>query len=269
MVRAVVRMVVLLICLHGVGQAVVAVVWWSLDSGPLAQQPRLVLTERSEAGAIRVYGDHPDVDLTTAAELTVDDLAAAGGFDRDVLVVALPTGSGWVDPAQVLALERRAGGDVATVSLRYSAAPSAVVYLVRPSLAVHSARALLSAVTDRLAMIPPADRPSLIVHGQSLGALAGARALEDRSVARYVDARLWQGRPGVAAPPEVTTPPAVEACTVSAINPDDPVAALTLELLLRPRDAVRVLTTLPGSASARPGSLHNYTPITAPPGCVA
>lgn len=264
-IRRLARLLLLLVCLHTAGPVFSAALWWSVDSGPWAQDPLLVLTERSDTGAVRVYGDHPDRDVSTAAERTVDDLTAAGGFDRSVLVVALPTGSGWVDPAQVLATERWAGGDVATVSVRYAAAPSAAAYLLRPTLAVDSARALLSEVSEHLDTMPPADRPSLVVHGQSLGALAGERALTGDSLARHVDTRIWQGRPGASAR---TVSPTADTCAVSAVNADDPVAALTWDLLGRPFEAVEVLAALPGSASANPGTLHSYTPVIPASVCV-
>lgn len=264
-IRGLARTSLLLICLAAAAPALSAALWWSLDSGPWAQEPQLVLTEQSQTGAVRVYGDHPGRDAGPAAERTVDELTAAGGFDRGTLVVALPTGSGWVDPAQVRATEQWADGDVATISLRYSAAPSAAVYLLRPTLATESARALIAQVSDRLDAMSPSDRPFLVVHGQSLGALAGQRALEDDSLTRHVDARLWQGRPGDApdAPGAPTAP-----CVESAVNADDPVAALSWGLLARPIEAAGVLAALPGSASASPGSLHSYRPVLLSAACV-
>lgn len=261
-IRGLARISLLLICLAAAAPALSAALWWSLDSGPWAQEPQLVLTEQSQSGAVRVYGDHPGLNAGPAAERTVDELTAAGGFDRGTLVVALPTGSGWVDPAQVRATEHWADGDVATISLRYSAAPSAAVYLLRPTLATESARALIAEVSDRLDAMAPSDRPFLVVHGQSLGALAGQRALEDDSLTRHVDARLWQGRPGDA--PGAPTAPCVE----SAVNADDPVAALSWGLLARPIEAAGVLAALPGSASASPGTLHSYLPVILSAACV-
>ena len=118
--------------------ALVAHLWWALDSGPLTSEPQLVLTDRPLTPAVRVYGDHPELDARDAARLTADALDDAGGFDRSVLVVTIPTGSGWVDPDQVGAFEDWASGDVATVAMRYSSAPSAAVYALRPEVAAIS-----------------------------------------------------------------------------------------------------------------------------------
>ncbi|MGP6174516.1 alpha/beta-hydrolase family protein [Corynebacterium sp. A21] len=239
--------------------------WWAFDSGPLSSSPELALTQASEVSAVRVYGDHRGIEDGEAARRTVTELRTAGGFDREILVVMLPTGSGWVDPEQVSALERWAGGDIATVSMRYSAAPSAVVYLLNPNRARESAAALLHEVGQHLAQLPELERPALIVQGLSLGAAAGRESLEELALPVPVAARLWQGAPGGAA-----RPAPVDPCTVSAINADDPVAALNPGLLWdRGAGAVETLWALPGSDSREPGSGHRYLPVLPPAGCVA
>jgi uncharacterized membrane protein len=241
--------------------------WWVFDEGPLRQQPRDVLTEPSPVGAVRVFGDHPGQDVGRAARETVDDLVAAGGFARDVVVVALPTGSGWVDPDQVEAVEAWADGDVATVSVRYARTPSAVAYLMRPDLAEDSATALLQEVVDRVAGLPETRRPDVVVQGQSLGVAAGTTAVErvggaEGSAGPAVAAQLWQGRPGT------VDAPAADRCTVDQVNDDDPVAHLDLRLLASPAAAARVLVDLPGSASATPGTRHSYRAVLPPRECL-
>lgn len=240
--------------------------WWLFDSGPLAQHPRDVLTEDSPLGAVRVFGDRPGQDASDAARDTVDELVDAGGLDREVVVVALPTGSGWVDPDQVEAVEKWAGGDVATVAVRYARTPSAVAYLLRPETAAESATALLQEVTDRVATLPGSQRPAVVVQGQSLGVAAGVAAVEavaDPAGADVTAAQLWQGRPGTVPAPDA------DRCTVDEVNTDDPVAELGVGLLTRPATAVRVLADLPGSASSVPGTRHTYRPVLPPDGCVS
>jgi uncharacterized membrane protein len=244
--------------------------WWVFDEGPLRQQPRDVLTEASPVGAVRVFGDHPGQDVGRAARETVDDLVAAGGLAREVVVVALPTGSGWVDPVQVEAVEAWAGGDVATVSVRYARTPSAVAYLMRPDLAEDSAAELLQEVVDRVAGLPEARRPDVVVQGQSLGVAAGTAAVQrlaapgESAVSGEsgVSAQLWQGRPGT------VDAPAADRCTVDRVNDDDPVARLDLRLLASPVVAARVLADLPGSASTTPGTRHSYRPVLPPRECL-
>lgn len=278
-----VRGAAIVILVQAVAILVLPGLWWAYDRGPLTLDPELVLTEPSPTGAVRAYGDHADLDVDTAARATVDDLDAAGGFDRDVLVVTIPTGSGWVDANQVEALEQWADGDVATVGMRYSAAPSSVVYLLNPDEATESARALLTEVVDRLRLMPEDDRPALVVHGQSLGATAGVEVLADPRIASFVDTTLWQGRPGAAADSRgsaatdespaspddpAASPDGSARCEVSATNADDAVTKLSWGLLLDPAEAVRVVTELPGMDSKDPGTGHSYLPVTPPEECV-
>lgn len=234
--------------------------WWAFDEGPLMQHPRDILTETSPVGAVRVFGDYPGKDVDVAARETVDALVEDGGFAKDVVMIALPTGSGWVDPGQVDAVEDWADGDVATVSVRYAHTPSAVAYLMRPDLAEASATALLQEVLDRIAGLPEDRRPDVIVQGQSLGVGAGTVAVEN--VTAPVAAQLWQGRPGTVDAPEQ------DRCTVDQINDDDPVAKLNLGLAVNPLAAVGVLADLPGSASSTPGTRHSYRAVLPPDGCV-
>lgn len=270
-IRAAARLALCFLAAHALAGALTSVLWWALDSGPLAADPELVLADHAAAPTVRVYGDHPDLDAWSAARRTADALDDAGGFDRSVLLVTIPTGSGWVDPVQVAAVEDWAGGDVATVAMRYSSAPSAAVFAMRPALATESARAILTEITGRLRDEPAQDRPRLVVHGLSLGALAGVSALADPGIADLVDAALWQGSPGsgttVALGDELADEP-THRCTVTVVNPDDPVAELTWGLLRDPLRALQVLSALPGSDSASPGVGHRYQPVVPPLGCV-
>ena len=55
-----------------------------------------------------------------------------GAFDRSVLVVAVPTGTGWMDPAATDTLEYLHGGDTAIVAVQYSYLSSPLSLLVEP-----------------------------------------------------------------------------------------------------------------------------------------
>jgi uncharacterized membrane protein len=58
------------------------------------------------------------------AELALEELKRVGGFSRSVLVVATPTGTGWLDPGAVDTVEYLHAGDTAIVSMQYSHLPS-------------------------------------------------------------------------------------------------------------------------------------------------
>lgn len=130
------------------------------------------------------------------ARLAVAELERAGGFDRGVLVVATPTGTGWMDPASSFALEYLHRGNVATVAMQYSYLASWLSLLVEPGYGVESARALFDAVYDRWRSIPASDRPRLYLHGLSLGALASEASTDLLHVIDDpFDGALWSGPP--------------------------------------------------------------------------
>lgn len=56
----------------------------------------------------------------TAPRLALEEMIRTGAFRRKILVVASPTGTGWMDPASYDALEYMHDGDVATVAAQYS-----------------------------------------------------------------------------------------------------------------------------------------------------
>jgi uncharacterized membrane protein len=130
------------------------------------------------------------------AELAVAELDRTGAFDREVLLLVTPTGTGWVDQAAVNPLEYLYAGDTAAVAVQYSHQPSWAAMLGDRERAVVSARALLDAVTARLDRIPADDRPRVLLYGQSLGALGSAQLFADLDdVPDHVTGVLWAGAP--------------------------------------------------------------------------
>jgi uncharacterized membrane protein len=147
------------------------------------------------------------------------------------VLINVPTGSGWVNPAAGKALEYLYGGDVATVALQYAASPSWLAYLRGGEGVQASAQALTDAVRTRLDRIPARHRPRLLVYGESLGAWGGLRAYDDENasgagMAGQVDGALWAGIPG-------GLPAGTPARTRALMHDDDPVPAWTPALMLR------------------------------------
>ncbi|SDH13604.1 alpha/beta-hydrolase family protein [Pseudonocardia oroxyli] len=202
----------------------------------------LDLPATTPTAPVRVYVDvAAAADDTGRAAAAVDALQRTGGPARGTVLVIVPTGSGWVDPAAVRAYEDRLGGDVATVVVQYADRPSWVEYLLGGHAAERSAAATLTAVR---AALPP-DGPRLVLLGESLGAAAAL------PVARLADECVLAGRPGSADDPQ-------DACTELA-NPDDPVVAWSPGLLLT--DPVRfwqVSAALLIAQDVPPGHGHRY-----------
>ncbi|MGL3804651.1 alpha/beta hydrolase [Paeniglutamicibacter sp. R2-26] len=151
---------------------------------------------------VRVYaGLSQGTDVHARAALVVDELVRTGGFERDVLLVATPTGSGWLEPQAIASLEYLYGGRTATASMQYSFQPSWVSFLFDPQLAAESSRALFDAVHDRWQQLPEGKRPKLAVYGLSLGAQGMAGGFEDLDdLLARTDAALFTGPPSNSQP---------------------------------------------------------------------
>jgi uncharacterized membrane protein len=126
---------------------------------------------------IRAYaGIAAAEDAERRAQLAVDDLERAGGFQRASLLVATTTGTGWLDPGSMDSFEYIARGDSAIVGMQYSYLPSWLSYLVDQARAREAGRELFDAVYERWSALPPEQRPRLYVFGESLGSFGGETA---------------------------------------------------------------------------------------------
>ncbi len=144
---------------------------------------------------IRVYAGLESADsIRETAELAADELVRTGGLERQVVAVGSSTGSGWVNKATVDSLEYMYNGDTAIVSMQYSFLPSWLSFLVDKERARQAGRALFEAVSERVRAIPEADRPKLVVFGESLGSFAGESAFGTiPTVAARTDGALFSG----------------------------------------------------------------------------
>ncbi len=128
---------------------------------------------------IRVYAGYRSVeDVDARAKLAFDELKRVGGFERSILIVATPTGTGWLDENAVDTVEYLHAGDTAMVAMGYSYLPSWMTLLVDPERSRESARALFARVYEHWKTLPRDRRPKLYLHGLSLGSL-GAESCTD------------------------------------------------------------------------------------------
>ncbi|MGP3967070.1 alpha/beta hydrolase [Streptomyces sp. 6N223] len=119
------------------------------------------------------YDDYAD-----GAELAVRELERTGAFDRQVLAVTGTTGTGWVNPTTVEALEFMHGGDTAIVTMQYSYMPSWASFMVDRNEAGIATEALFNAVYSRWEQEPADERPKLLVFGESLSVAAVEAAFD-------------------------------------------------------------------------------------------
>lgn len=121
---------------------------------------------------VRVYVGLNAADTATErAELALEELIRIGGFERSVLIIATPTGRGWIDPAAQDTVEYLHRGDIATVAAQYSYLPSHLALISEAEYGVENARALFTTVYDYWTSLPSDERPKLYLTGLSLGAL--------------------------------------------------------------------------------------------------
>lgn len=134
--------------------------------------------------------------VAARAELGLAELQRVGAFNRSVLLVISPVGTGWVDPAGMDALEYLLAGDVASVSLQYSYLLSPLSLLVEPDYGSESAKALFDVVYDYWTTLPHDRRPRLYLNGLSLGAHASQDSTQILNVlGDPYQGALWAGPP--------------------------------------------------------------------------
>lgn len=122
------------------------------------------------AAPVRVYVGVRSADTAAQrADLAVRELERAGGFDRKVLVVWVPTGTGWVIEHAAAALEQLHSGNTAIVAIQYSVLPSLVGVFLDAGLQNEAGDALFNSVYAHWSQLPPDRRPKLLLFGKSLG----------------------------------------------------------------------------------------------------
>jgi uncharacterized membrane protein len=165
-----------------------------VGSGPTVEQ----LGEFNGAPAtepIRAYaGLNSAEGIYATAELAARELQRTGGLDRAVVAVATTTGTGWINEAEADALEYMYNGDTAIVSMQYSFLPSWLSFLVDKENARQAGQALFEAVDELIREMPEAQRPKLVVFGESLGSFGGeAPFLSLNNVMARTDGALFSG----------------------------------------------------------------------------
>ncbi len=151
---------------------------------------------------IRIYSgvDSAD-DLKERAQLVIDEIRRTNAMDRDVLLVVTPTGTGWIEPNSIRAIEHMYNGDIATVAMQYSYLPSWIATLVDKSRAQEGGIALFEAVYEEWVKLPVNERPKLIIHGLSLGSYGAQSPFASASdLAARTDGALFMGTPSFSQP---------------------------------------------------------------------
>ena len=162
-----------------------------------------VMKEPAKAQPIQVFVGLDSAPTPAArVELALAEMDRTDAWSRSLLMLMSPTGTGYVNYVAVAAAQYMTLGDVATVTLQYSKRPSPL------SLGkVHDAqiqnRLLWLRILERVRAMSPADRPKVVLFGESLGAHTSQAVLEGWGTlgpqALGIDRALWIGTPASSA----------------------------------------------------------------------
>jgi hypothetical protein len=158
-----------------------------------------VMGEPPLAEPIRVFvGLESAPTETERVALAIAELRRTGAFDRALLMVISPTGTGYVNYVAVESAAYLSRGNLASVTVQYSLRPSPLS-LDRVAEGRRQFRMLIDAIHNALAERPPEKRPRVVVFGESLGAWTSQDAFAHRGTQGLLDAHidraLWIGTP--------------------------------------------------------------------------
>lgn len=165
-------------------------------SGPTADEISS-FTGRQAVDPIRVHAGLNVADQPRQrAERALEELKRQNGFDRSILVIITPTGTGWVDPAAMDGLEFLHDGDVASIAMQYSYLNSPLSLLFQPEYGAEASRALFTTVYNYWKTLPKDQRPRLYLYGLSLGAMNSEKSIAlFEMLADPINGALWSGPP--------------------------------------------------------------------------
>jgi uncharacterized membrane protein len=148
---------------------------------------------------IRVYAGLRSGDTAARrAELVLAELQRTGAFDRQVLVVATTTGTGYLEPNAMDSLEYVHNGDTAVAGVQYSYLPSWISLLADQDEVRETSRAVFATVHAYWSTLPQDDRPRLYLYGLSLGSYGVESILTSVNIVNEpIDGALMVGPPFV------------------------------------------------------------------------
>ena len=167
-------------------------------AGTLDLSIETVMGQPARAEPVQVYvGLDSAKTARDRVELALAELDRTGAFDRSVLMLVSPTGTGYVNYVAIAAAQYLALGDIATVTLQYSKRPSPLS-LGMVKAAREQNRLLWLRILQEVRRRPE-PRPRVVLFGESLGAHTsqdvflhwGTLGLETLGI----DRALWIGTP--------------------------------------------------------------------------
>ncbi len=160
-----------------------------------------VMGEPARATPVQVYvGLDNGSTFTERVDLALAEMDRTGAWDRSLIMLVSPTGTGYVNYCAVSAVQYLSRGDAATVTLQYSKRPSPLsVGKIKD--AREQNRLLWLRILERVRTMPPDRRPRVVLFGESLGAHTSQDAFLHWGTlgpqALGIDRALWIGTPYV------------------------------------------------------------------------
>lgn len=148
---------------------------------------------------IRVYVGLRSAETVEArAQLVLHELIRTGAFDREVLVVASTTGTGFLEPNAMTALEYVHNGDVAVAGAQYSYLPSWISLLADQDEVKETSQTVFGTIHAYVSKLPEDERPEIYLYGLSLGAYGVEAILTSINIVNEpIDGALMVGPPFV------------------------------------------------------------------------
>jgi uncharacterized membrane protein len=165
-----------------------------VSTGPNAEAIEEFTGEEAQE-PVRVYVGLNSADTIQArANLALEELKRTDAFDREVLVVATTTGTGWLDPKAVDPLEYMHGGDTAIVGVQYSFLPSWISLFADQQITKDTSTIVFSTIHDYWRQQPEDSRPDIYVYGLSLGSYGAESVLSSINIVNEpLDGAVFSG----------------------------------------------------------------------------
>lgn len=148
---------------------------------------------------IRVYASLEAASSDEArAALLLQELERTGAYDRSILALFSPTGSGYVNYVACETLEYLSRGDCASAAIEYSVLPSAMSLNLVP-IGIRQTRLVVDGIVQRLLATPIEKRPKFYLFGESLGSQVSQGMFLSQGIdgpkSVGLDAAVWIGTP--------------------------------------------------------------------------
>lgn len=167
-----------------------------ISGGPTSHDFRR-FTNQPVQDPVRVYvGMNAAETFEERAELALQELIRLNAFNREVMVIITPTGTGWIDPGSIDPLEYLFHGNIASVAAQYSYLPSPLSLWIEEEYGADMALALFQKVYGYWTNLPSDQRPKLYLHGLSLGAINSDKSFDLYDIIDDpFNGALWVGPP--------------------------------------------------------------------------